>query len=401
MSTFVYPDAIGGAERYIHGLARAQAASGHQVTVLTGDSGGHAAEERLDGLRIRRYPLSRRRGLGFYRDVQSAVSAALRSLASEGFDILHAHQIASAVPALTASFPARRVLGFHASHQLEFEAERRPAPEAGAASRLRLPDQVKAWAIRWLDQRCLQRAERIVVLTEFVRGQVARLAPRELSKVRVIPPGIEFDRFAPGVRAEARHRLEAPSDTFLIVTVRRLVRRMGIDLLLRAASLLAARGVPFLLAIGGTGGDRTRLESLGRELRIADRIRFLGRVPDDELPEWLRAADLVVVPSLAMEGFGISTAEALACGTPVVATDLGGNPEVLADLDPSLLVPPEPEALADRLEWLLRDPARRLELGARAAHYARHRYSWPSSVERVNQVYGELLGELAASSTSP
>jgi glycosyltransferase involved in cell wall biosynthesis len=391
VATFVFPDVFGGAERFIHGVARAQAASGHDVTVLAGDTGGFPAEERLEGFRLLRYPMAPVRGLRFFLDVRSRVAAALRELAAERFDIIHAHQIASAVPALNGSFPARRVLSFHAAHHLEFEAERLDGAPAGGHRALGLGDRLKSSAIGMLDRRCLRNAERIVVHTNFVLGQIEKLVPSVRGRVRIIPPGLDFARFAPGDRAAARRRLSIPQAGPLIVTVRRLVRRMGIDILIRAAGELASRGLQFVVAIGGAGVERKALEALRGELGLDEKVLFLGRVPDADLPELLRAADLIVIPSRSMEGFGISTIEGLACGTPVVATNTGASPEILEPIDPALLVPPEPGALAARMEELLRDSRRRSELSARGLESVRSRFAWPTIVASMDDVYGELV----------
>ncbi len=400
MATFVFPDVFGGAERFIHGVARAQAESGHEVTVLTGNVGGFPAEEHLDGFRLLRYPLAKARGLRFYREADRQVRRALHALAGEGFDIIHAHQIASAVPALDVSFPAKRVLSFHASYQLEFEAERlEGAPAAGFRS-LRFGDRIKSIAIGMLDRRCLHRAERIIVHTDFVLGQVVKLVPSARGRVRIIPPGLDFTRFSPGDRNPARSRLAIPPEAYLIVSVRRLVKRMGIDILLRAAAELNSRGLAFVVAIGGAGVERPALESLRRELGLEQQVRFLDRVSDEQLPALLRAADLVVVPSRSMEGFGISTIEALACGTPVVATDTGASPEILGPIDPALLVPLDPGALAARLEELLRNPTRRRELGAKGVEYVRARFAWPTIVANLDEIYVELVGARDGDSAS-
>jgi glycosyltransferase involved in cell wall biosynthesis len=390
VATYTFPDAFGGAERYIHDLARAQAAAGHDITVLTGNVSSRPVEERHQGFRFVRYPLAPLRGLRFSLDVHGRVTAALRELAAERFDVLHAHQIASALPALGGSFPARKVLGFHASHQLEFEAEHLEGAPADESRPLGLRDRAKSMAIAVLDRRCLRRAERIVVLSNFVLGQVTALVPGAHARVRVIPAGVDLARFHPGDREPGRRRLGLAADEALVVCVRRLVRRMGIDILLRAAARVAGGGPRFVLAIGGAGPERAELESLARELRITDRVRFLGRIPDEELPDLLRAADLVVVPSRSMEGFGMFTVEGLACGTPVLATASGGSPEILGPVDPMLLVAPEPEAMADRIESLLRDPALRRDLGERAAESVRARFTWERAVARMDEVYGEL-----------
>jgi glycosyltransferase involved in cell wall biosynthesis len=254
-----------------------------------------------------------------------------------------------------------------------------------------LGDRLKSSAIGLLDRQCLQRAERIVVHTKFVLGQVEALVPSARGRVRIIPPGLDFVRFAPGDRTAARERLRLPPEGFLIVSVRRLVRRMGIDILIRAAGRLASNGLQFVVAIGGAGVEREALESLRNELGLEERVHFLGRVPDDELPELLRAADLIVVPSRSMEGFGISTIEGLASGTPVLATDSGASPEILGPIDPGLLVPADPDALATRIAELLRDPERRSELGAKGVESVRSRFAWPTIVASMDDVYGELV----------
>lgn len=395
VATLVFPDALGGAERFIHGLAGAQAAAGHEVTVLSGDFGGRAPEERVNGFRLVRYPLPATRGLRFSQEVRRQVTRALRARSLEGFDVLHAHQIASAAPAFDAPFPAARVLNFHASHHLEFEAERLDGAPAGAQNRLRLGDWLKSQGIQMLDRRLLARAQRIVVHTEFVRQQVAALAPSALPRVRVVPAGLDTARFAPGDPGPMRDRLGLEPSTPLVVSVRRLVRRMGLDVLLRAAAILSARGVPFMMVIGGDGPERAALEELRAELGLADRVRFLGRVPDDELPDLLRAADVIAVPSRSMEGFGMSTAEGMASGTPVVASDSGASPELLGPVDRGLLSPAEPAPLAATLEGLLLDPVRRAELGTKCAASARARFAWPAIVAAVDQVYEEVAGSHA------
>jgi hypothetical protein len=150
-------------------------------------------------------------GLRFFVAVRAQVARALRQLEGERFDVIHAHQIASAVPALSGSFPARRVLSFHAAHHLEFEAERLDGAPAQGHRSLGLGDRLKSGAIGLLDRQCLQRAERIVVHTKFVLGQVEKLVPGARGEGAHHPPGLDFARFAPGDRVAARQRLRPPA----------------------------------------------------------------------------------------------------------------------------------------------------------------------------------------------
>src|SRR5207247_2514537 len=136
-------------------------------------------------------------------------------------------------------------------------------------------------------------------------------------------------------RREARSRLGLAGEGPLLFTVRRLVPRMGLEPLLHAlARLPDAR-----LVIGGSGWLRPRLEASASALGVASRVRFAGRIDDADLPVFYQAADLVVLPSVALEGFGLITLEALACGTPVVATAKSGATDVVAPLAPSWIAP--------------------------------------------------------------
>jgi glycosyltransferase involved in cell wall biosynthesis len=169
----------------------------------------------------------------------------------------------------------------------------------------------------------------------------------------VLPPGVDLEHFVPGSRAASRDRLGLPQTAHVVVSVRRLVPRMGLDVLLEAAAMVES---PLVLVIGGEGPERPALERHASELGL--NVRFVGRVDDRELADIYRAADVSVVPSVALEGFGLVVLEALACGTPVLASDVGGLGEALAGLDPTLVVPPaQPCALAERLTAAIAEPS--------------------------------------------
>jgi glycosyltransferase involved in cell wall biosynthesis len=148
---------------------------------------------------------------------------------------------------------------------------------------------------------------------------------------------------------------------------------MGLERLLRAFKEVMRSDL--LLVIVGSGSLGERLRRLSDELCLEDRVRFLGNVSEPELHDWYRAADLFVLPTLAYEGFGMATAEALASGTPVVGTSAGATPELLRPLEPRLIADSsEPKVLAAAIAAAL--DLSGPELRRRCREYARARFSW-------------------------
>jgi glycosyltransferase involved in cell wall biosynthesis len=167
-------------------------------------------------------------------------------------------------------------------------------------------------------------------------------------------------------------------------------RNKGARYLLEAAKILLDRGVEFHLTFKDRL-DAQMAPQMIRELGIGDRVTFLGRLPVEELARLYNEHEVLASPSL-YEGFGLPAAEAMACGTPVVATTAGAFPEVIADGETGTLVPPaDARALADAIEALLGDPARRLAMGAAGARRIEQQFSWRACAVRTAALYEDVL----------
>jgi glycosyltransferase involved in cell wall biosynthesis len=243
---------------------------------------------------------------------------------------------------------------------------------------------------RALERRVYRRAARIVVLTSAFRRVVVEKYRVSPWRVHVVPPGVDLDRFTPGDQRLARERFGLGPDAFVAVAVRRLVPRMGLDLLVEAwADALPELPAGARLLIAGVGPARDSLRDQTERLGLSDAVQLLGSVDDDSLVDLYRAADVGVVPTRSFEGFGLVVIEAAACGTPTIVTDVGGLPEAVRELDPSLTVSSkEPGVLARRLVRAAapsglpsRDRTRRFAEG----------FSWELAVERNREVLREAL----------
>jgi glycosyltransferase involved in cell wall biosynthesis len=204
---------------------------------------------------------------------------------------------------------------------------------------------------RMLERSVLRRADAAIVLSGAFRRVLVEDYGISPWHIRVWRPGVDTSAFTPGDRERARAGLGVEPSAFVVVCARRLVARMGIEVLLDAwAQLEGALPEGSTLLVIGDGPLRDELEQRAGRAPLAGRVRVLGRISDEQLVEAYRAADVAAVPTLAVEGFGLVVLEAAACGTPSIVTDVGGLPEATAGLDRSLIVAPgDVDALATRL----------------------------------------------------
>jgi glycosyltransferase involved in cell wall biosynthesis len=248
-------------------------------------------------------------------------------------------------------------------------------------------------AKRYLEQSVYARSSRLIVLSEAF-GKILtsryRISP---DRVRVVPGCVDVEQFnLPITPAEARLKLQLPQDRPIVLAVRRLVRRMGLEDLIDAVKLLKAAHPDVLLLIAGKGRLADELQARIDEAGLQDNVKLLGFVPDQHLAALYRAANISVVPTVALEGFGLITVESLASGTPVLVTPVGGLPEAVAGLSPDLVLPETgAQAIAAGLAGAL---SGRLKLPDADAcrRYARENFDNSVIAKRVAAVYGEAIG---------
>ncbi|NET30783.1 MAG: glycosyltransferase family 4 protein [Cyanothece sp. SIO1E1] len=243
------------------------------------------------------------------------------------------------------------------------------------------------WLKQQMEQRVYSRCDRFIVLSKAF-GQVLHQEYKiSWDKIHIIPGGVDTQRFQNNLtRNQAREKLGWPQDRFIMFTPRRLVHRMGLDKLLSAIAQLKTGKHDLWLAIAGKGLLREALEQQSTELSLNNFVKFLGFLPDQDLPIAYQAADLTIMPSQSLEGFGLVLLESLASGTPVICTPVGGMPEVITDFSPELITAsPNEQAIATTLEAILTD---KIQLPDRDAcrDYATTRFSWPDIAGRVKQV---------------
>lgn len=391
-----YPDpGSGGTGRYVYETARRLVDRGNRVSVITRRRGDVPRRETVDGVGVYRYDISiAERSLP---DIVSQLPGALRTV-SEYVDAITAagrpdvvsfqgpvtsflvHLVVDDVP---------RICTFHSPWPTEYRIRTRG--EGGRSGHLR---RLNVRARKRLESALLARTDGAIALSEFMRERL-RSAYGSVADATVIPGGVDVDRFSP--EADPFEEIEAGGPSFL--TVRRLSPRMGHELLLSAFASVTDHRPEAELYVAGDGPLRDALERTATRLGVADRTTFLGYVPDAALPGVYAAADVFVLPTTELEGFGLATLEALASGTPVVGTPVGATPEVLSDLAADPAVPERmlvPTTSADALARLMRawidlSADERAAAGRACRRYARERYTWEETTNALASYYADRI----------
>jgi D-inositol-3-phosphate glycosyltransferase len=299
------------------------------------------------------------------------------------YDLVHAHYWLSGVVGLTLGRRWRVpvVQMFHTLARLKNGAARTLA-------------EVEPPLRAQQETRIARDVDRIVAATDAERAELVRHYGAPRSRIAVVPCGVDTDLFRPGLAADARRQLALPPGPLLLY-VGRIAPIKGLGTLLEAVAKLRAGGHPVrLLVIGGdadeaTDGHEAYVRGLACRRELCEAVTFLGSQPQPALRAYYVAADATVMPSY-YESFGMVALEAMACGSPVIASRVGGLATTVRDGVTGLLVPDgDVAALARGIDSVLSDPARRRALGAEGVRWAaRHR--WPCVARAVCREYASL-----------
>lgn len=388
----------GGMNVYVRELSRELARRGHQVDIFTRSQDPSVPHE-VPGLEIGarvfhipagpEAPYDKRRLFDYLPEFVHGVQAVAEGEQTR-YDVYHAHYWLSGWVAreLQNCQRAPVVQMFHTLGVLKNLAAR-SEPDRETERRIRVEGEI------------MQFADRIVASTPRERQQMIDLYAAPRDRIVIISPGVDLQLFHPLSMREARNFVEMPRDGHTVLFVGRIDPVKGIDIWFKAMALVVQenawlRGKLCVCLIGGDvdeeepDAELARLQSLKDDLGIGDLVTFLGKRSQQALPFYYASADVVVMPSL-YESFGMVALEAMACGTPVVASDVGGLSFLVRDGETGFLVPEnDPRALADCLGRLLRDPELRARLGKRGIQVARE-YAWPRIADQIEASYREVV----------
>jgi glycosyltransferase involved in cell wall biosynthesis len=360
-------DKAGGLERYQHGLCSALARQGTSVEAWVQSS--HSSFNHLDYPIISYSAAVERRS----RRLECLRALARRSLpCHDTVFVSHHASVSDCIRPYLSDMP--HVVHFHGPWAEEAKIEGAPF--------------WRSWVQQRTERKVYTSADHVITLSEAFRKTAIERYYVSPERVTAIPVGINTDDFDPKVsRKDARERLGWHNGRPILLSVRRLIRRVGIHQLIDAVRIIRKRHAEVLVLIAGTGPLRDELKGMIRQFELSDNVQLLGFIPDAQLPLAYAAADYTVVPTQYLEGFGMVLLESLAGGTLPLVTPVGGLPEVCTELAPaSIFDDPSSHAIADRVIQYLNGEIR-CPSSEECRVFVRKKFGWKQIANRVRQVY--------------
>ena len=309
MVTLFPPKWLAGTEIATYNIAKYLAKRGHEVHVITSLDEGLPKESIEEGFCVHRIFWRKIRFIG----IMSFWMKIFGLLKSVNPDIIHVQSVGIGIPA----FLSKKIL-------------KKPYVVYGRGSEIYLP-----WMFKDpISKLTLKNADAVIALTEDMKKEIKKKHSRE---VFVIPNGIDLERFKDLSRATIRKRLKIEDEVKIIIFVGSLRPVKGVRYLIEAMRVIRDKDNNIKLLLVGDGEEREYLEKLVEDLDLEKCVRFIGRVQNEEVPGYMAATDVFVLPSLS-EGFPVAVVEAMGSGLPIIATKVGGLPEIIKNGEIDLII---------------------------------------------------------------
>lgn len=398
VTTFFYPDSIGGSNRVVYELSKALAARGHEVHVMTRRiDASFPVHEELDGMHVHRYAGPGHRWLiRNFHAIFNIPRLYWQLRQTLDFDVINYHDLFSAlgINLATRGQDVPKVATNYSLGYLETIIEN---PTIGVNSLKSLVHgylvQAYSRVLKSIEYWNLRQAANIIVLGDFSKYHLKHYLRFQDQDITIIPGGVDLQKFHPREqdRAALKEDLGIAGHRPVLFTVRRLAHRMGLENLIQAMVLVKQEHPDVLLLIGGQGHLKEHLQDLVFRFALTGTVKLLGLVPESRLIAYYQAADFFILPTLSLEGFGLIILEALACGCPVLGTPVGNIPYLLNPLSPDLVFPDSsPGAMAVRINSMLSDPEKLQVLRPEGVRYAKAHFQWDYAAAMTEKLFLNL-----------
>lgn len=388
---------IGGAERVLYEQTTRLAQRGHNVYILTRKLPNHRNNsEVINGVNEWRYPYNQTNPFAFLCNTWIYSKKIFETLHLKfGFDCINFHQPFSALGVIRSN-SSKLIPKLYTCHSLSFE-EFISRNRSDHRLFSKVLNKIKSRGYKKIEKDILTNSDEIVVLSKFTEYKICNTYKIPKEKIKVIPGGVDLNIFSPCPdKNRVRKRLNIPQDEVILFTVRNLVHRMGLENLIIAFNDLIKQKAKIKLVIGGEGGLKGGLVSLAKNFGIEKHIYFTGFIPENDLPLYYSMADLFVLPTKELEGFGLVTLEAMACGLPVIGTPVGGTKEILGNFDSSFLFNgTDPYSIAELIlmnyHLIKNNPQRWKEISNRCRSFVEGNYSWEKNIDALEELFEKTV----------
>ncbi len=392
-----YPDTVGGAGRVAYHLSDELCLRGHEIHVITRNTGGKLPDhqEIQKNLSVHRFRSTENESfLSFIFEILNTTSLSRHLTRNISFDLVCTHQSLVGIgPLISTSLKNIPTIHyFHSPWHEEFLIKKqREHAKPG------IKESAIAFLMKKIEGRVLRKANKVIVLSRYMLEKVSSIHSYCKSKLIKVPGGVDLHRYRLpiGGKRAVRDTLGLSQNKTIFLTVRNLVPRMGLENLIEAFSqsnILRDKG---LLLIGGKGFLGKSLKQKVQDSALQNSVRFLGYIQEEDLPQMYQAANFFVLPTRKLEGFGLVILEAMASGTPVLGTPIGGIPEVIGPFDRKLLFNGiDWQHLKSKMEEVVHDAPQELRWAPQACRdYVEENFSWHRMANTFEQVAKSLVNE--------
>ena len=388
--------ATSGAERVLFEQGTILHKRGHNVHILTRKLSEHkSSQEVIQGVNEWRYDVNQKSIPSFGKSIFFDCKKLFEFLHNQySFAVINFHQPFSAFGVIRSP-ASQKIKKIYTCHSLSFEEyqSRNPRPKGVARRVLYF---LNTWSRRFIERRALRKSGVVVVLSRFMQEKLQCVYKIPAEKITIIPGGVDLERFHPGAdRTKIRQRLNIPQEKMVLLTVRDLEPRMGLQNLICAVKKVRSKLPDIYLVLGGQGPLDADLKLLARTLGVEDCIKFTGFILEELLPDYYRMADIFILPTLELEGFGLITLEALASGIPVLGTPVGGTVEILSRLNSKYLFKDtKPESMAELITKTCQEfksnPKLWQDVSSQCRLFVEENYSWEKNVDFLEKLIARI-----------
>ena len=390
---YCYPDEVGGAWGLTYQINKRLVERGHKVFQITCKSSkSQPSREIIDGIQYQRVSIQESKSIV---SLWNVIRKQIKTISDqESLQLIHIHNplIGLIVLFQPKLWKIPKVYHFHSSW---FDEEKINAVGTGDVP-VRLKFRLEL--IRIIEWLCFKFSGTILFLSEYSKSRFKEYYFLSKSELKIIPGGVDLNEFHPLKPEENKEgigeSLNLKMNNPLILTVRRLEERMGLENLILAVEILTKKypEKKFQLVIVGKGKLKQRLEKMVSEKKLSNFVKLTGLVSRENLPLYFRVADLFVLPTIAIEGFGLVTAESFASGLPVMGTPIGATKELLNPIDPLLLFQEtSPVALAKGIEHYLLNPEKYINFKSKCREIAERNFSWERITDQIEKIFIKIV----------